>query len=206
MRLEPPPLWQHLLLEQPWPVIVALGVAVVVLTVLAQRHRRRGLRIAAWGLAVLAGGIYAVAWQVTTDREQLLEATEALVAATESPMDPEAFAARWLGDNAVLTGADGEPWLDRDAIERTLRSAHRRYTIEQHATRRLDAATGRPGLGRSVVELSTQAGGGRMGAFGPVRTEWDLRWKQNEHGEWRVYEIRWVRFRDRQPNRNLLPP
>ena len=203
MRLADPPLWQYLLFEQPWPLVIALGAMAVVLTVVAQRRDSRAIRMVAWSLAIGAGVVYALAWQVTTDRQRLLHATEALVLSTESPMDVEHLAGTWLSDQTTLIGPGGEPWLDREAIERQLRTADQRHAIEQQSIRRLGAEVTQPGYGRSIVEVSTQAGGGTRG-FGPLRTEWDLYWQADEHGQWRVQEIHWVSFRNQPPERRLL--
>lgn len=211
MSLPDPPLWQYLLLEQPWPVMIALGVGAAVLSVAARRRRlegRRGglgLRVAAWAAAIAAGGVYGVASSIVTEREQLLDQTRQVVAATQSPIDVAAVLERWLGEDAALVGPGGEKWLDRSQIEQTLAGLERRRQIERHDIRGLDAGIVRAGQGRSHVELSTRLVGGPR-AYGPLHSVWELEWirDEDEQRTWRLRDVRWVSFRGQPAEHYLL--
>lgn len=197
MNLSPPPMWQSLLLESPLPLVIALVAVAVTLRVMARRGGRPGPRLnyAALGALILAMVVFAAAHLVVTGREALIARTEALAAAT-SPLDRNALG-DLIANGAVVTGPQGQPWLDYDSIRPELERTLERFPIEGHGVRGVAAETTKGSRGRSVLDLSTQVRSEYFG--GPVRSEWGLMWEKQSDGVWRVVEIRWLRFQGQDP-------
>src|SRR5690606_7680261 len=77
---DPPPL-EWLLLEQPWPLAVALALAGVIgFTLLSRRGRPAAAMAAALACFAAAAGLWGLATSVATERERMAEATRQLVA------------------------------------------------------------------------------------------------------------------------------
>lgn len=195
-----PPLMQRLLLEQPWPAAIALLAVAVGLTMAGRRRKQRGLRLVAWVLAILAGGIVGLAWQVQTPREHIIDRTHQLLAATEAPLDMDSLD-NWLEPGAVVTGPDGSVWMQREQIDQRLQWIDRRRAVDAHEIRRLEAMADRSGYGRVGLELGTSLQ--RASRYGPIRTTWQLHWRRDDNGQWRVYEIECVSLHGRDPDRYM---
>lgn len=200
MQLSPPPLWQAWLFENPWPLVVALLAAAVVLRVVSTRREtpwRGRLGWAALGAVLLAGGVYLSTAIVETDRERLIDRTRQLVAAT-APIDAGALDGL-IARGAVVAGPDGSPWVVYDDIRDELEAAVQRHGGFDHAIRGLAAEAVNKARGRSLLSLSTTTGD--LGV--PIRTRWLITWRREGDGRWRVMEIRWLEFRGRPPTRGL---
>lgn len=195
--LPSPPLLERFLFEQPLLPVVVLAVLAIVAAIAFARlgQRRRGLLVAGV-LAVLAGGVYATAFMVTTQRERLLEQTEALIGATAT-LDSAALQ-RLLTDDARLpTSGDiarVQPSVDgRDEIIDLAELRLRGQTqISDWRIRDRQATIDGPNVARTLI---------RVGVDGDTfsRTHyswWRLDWEKGADGQWRCYTIdpRWIQF------------
>ncbi|MFA9477024.1 DUF4440 domain-containing protein [Phycisphaerales bacterium AB-hyl4] len=197
--IAPPPLWEHLLLERPWPLVVALLVGAILIRYVARQRRQPVMGHVALGLAIAAGGVLALAWTVTTDRQLLERHTRQLVAATESPGDFSVID-RLLAPDAVLTGPDGDVWMNLSAIRNQLEQAIDRYTIDDQIIRDIGAEVTGDNRARSAFDLRTYSG---AQAGLPTRSTWTLHWRRGDDGEWRITRVQWDSFMDRPPSRSL---
>ena len=117
MDVPAPPLWQSLLLEQPWPLAVVLLLAAIVVT---------------------------LAYTVETGREAVERRTLELVR-TASPVDASALAGL-LARDVVIAGPTGDVVIEGEAVHEQIVTAHDRYGVADHRVRDLDAwASGQQG-------------------------------------------------------------
>lgn len=183
----------ELFLENPWPLVIALlGVSAVLRTV-GKRHDQPRAVSASWLALLLGVGVYVTATLVNTDRETLIERTEAFVAAT-SPADEAALTAL-LADRAVLMGPGGDVWEDLSGafIARELRE----HEVQENQMRAVDAGSNRPGFGLSTMDVSS-----RLSRY-PMRTQWEVQWQKDPQGQWRITGLKWLSFNQQDPSPNL---
>jgi len=194
MSIAPPPWWENLLLERPWPVVIALGWAAAVLAVAAYRRLSRRLAWAAIAAILLALTVGLLAWLVETDRESLIERTRQLVAHT-TPLDVQKVNA-CFDSHASLIGPGGEVWLTHDTMLLSLKSAAKRRALHQQNIRRLAAEILNADRGRTELALTTWVG--EQGEF-PIPTTWLLTWQRGTDGQWRIVTIQWLLMRGQPP-------
>jgi hypothetical protein len=195
MALPDPPILEHWLLEQPWPVAAALAGVGLVLLFHGWRRRRRGVMIVGGAALLLSAGVLILAAAVTTTRELLITRTQDLIAAT-TPLDV-ARLQTFFEPNATLAGPDGGTWLEFDALFEELRKATKRYAVQGQAIRELAAQEQGERLGQTELDLRTTLGGG----FGdrPVATRWLFTWAQGPNGQWHVRQVRWLKLNAMDP-------
>ncbi len=200
MQLDSPSLFDVLLFESPWAVMIVCLVAALILFMSGQRRQKTGLLIAGFVAVAIAGGVYLLSNLVTTDREQLMTNTRNLVQAT-APLD-SAVLNRLVDLNAVVTGPNGGVWVNAGDVLPRLNSVANRRAIASQSIRYLDAIAHEGNWGESVVTVHTEAGTGS----GQVNTGWRLRWERNgDDGAWRVVDIRWMRFNGVETPQSILP-
>jgi hypothetical protein len=200
MNLDPPPMLENLFLESPWAVMAVCLIAVVVLLIVWRQNQKKILALLALVPLVLAGGVWLLAGAVTTDREQLIQDTQDLVAAT-SPLDPAALD-RLIDPTATVSGPDGSVWLNANQLRPRLRSALSRVSLNDQRTRSIQAIAHDTGWGESTVIVRSDFSGGA-----PLNTGWHLSWHREPgtNGAWRVVEIRWLRFQGQEVQRGMMP-
>jgi hypothetical protein len=174
-------LWSHLLFESPWPAVGGLIGVWAVLRVLAARRQRIKLRVAAVVALGLAAGLAALAWAVTTDREQVAAQTEALVAATD-PVDRGRLD-KLIQPDAPVTIEAGPTLM----VYRLMGPALDRLEVASQSTRQLDAGVAKAQEAVSEVKLLTRLN--RPVAPQPVPSTWRFHWTADDQGAWRVSKI-----------------
>jgi hypothetical protein len=206
MPVEQAPFWQKLLLEQPLPLVVALGVGgLVILWAGFQRRQRRVMLTGAVAVG-LAAGLWLVALVVATPREQVHERTRLLLeraAPTGEPAEVDIDALRQLfTSGAVLlhpTRGHGIP------VTELLDAAARFGTLSRIDRHRLSAFSGglRPdGQVSSVIDVTSF--GGQVGV--PRPTRWRLTWRLGDDGAWRISRVEWLDHpHGLSPNPAVLP-
>ncbi|MEX1016060.1 MAG: hypothetical protein WDZ31_04870 [Phycisphaeraceae bacterium] len=195
MNLQPPPLWEHLLLERPWPLVVALLVGAILLRYVARQRNQPVVGHVALGLALVAGGVFALAWSVTTDRQQIERHTRDLVQATVTPADFDVID-RLLSPDVVLVGPDGDVWLEAGPLRRQLETVVDRYGIDDQIIRDFGVETTGDHTGRSAIDLRTYS----PGMVAP--SVWTLHWRRTgDDTPWRVVRIQWNEFMGNDPPR-----
>ncbi len=187
MLIASSPLWQNLLLEDPWPLALTFAVVAGVLVFLGiQRADKRLLRLAGIA-AVLAAGVFILAGTVTTTRETILAATEKLVGHT-APLDVPAFRAM-VDPQVIVTveSARGAQSLAGDAVFSRLESTVKSTAIEKQTTLAIDAELRGKDHAVSSFDVRTDVRGGPR-----FITRWVLTWRRQADGDWRVTEVRWL--------------
>jgi hypothetical protein len=215
MNLDPPPILEHLFLESPWAVtgVLLAGALTVVLISRLRLNKIKGLCVLAMlGLAV---GVFVLAKAVTTDRERLILNTRQLVSAT-GPLDP-AELDRLIDPRATVSGSDGTVWLNYDQVRPRLKRVVGKYGVRSQRVREVQAIAHDGGWGESTVIVRTEA----SGSSGiPINTGWHLTWEKTQtpqessggksggesgDGNWRVVDIRWMRFNGQEVTQGMLP-
>jgi len=183
----------ELLLENPWPVVVAMLAVSAVLRTVGKRQDQPKAVSASW-LALLVGlGVYVTATLVDTDREQLIDRTQAFVAAT-SPADEAALTAL-LADRAVLMGPGGDVWDDLTGA--FIAEELREHNVQDNTMRAVNASAIRRGVGLSTLGVSS-----RLGGY-PMRTQWEIQWQKDPQSRWRITGMKWLSFNQQDPSPNL---
>lgn len=189
-----PPLLSSLLLENPWPLMVALAAVAVGMYLVAGRRDDRRLRMLTAVPLVLAGGVYGLASAVTTDREQLEANTLALAEAVTEPFDLETLKALTTEDARLLR------W-NREQLIAIARAAADRVTLDGYTVTNLMVEPPSEQYGRTYIAALGRAATRRGG--GSFRTRWMLRWRRGEDGKWRLSEVEKVHVNNRSADRIL---
>jgi hypothetical protein len=184
------PFVERMLFEEPVGLVSGLVLLAVVLWVVFNRRgkARQGAALAT-GAMVLVGGVWLLAHSVKTEREQMAEATVALVDAT-ARVDTAAMARILASDAHLNTGysipdvsavRDG---LDREGIIAAAERALERHPIKDHSVKEVQAESLGPGSGRTQVRVLAT-----LEAFGfPHTSWWRIRWRR-EGEVWRAVAI-----------------
>lgn len=200
LALSPSGILEQLFFERPWPVIVGLLVAGLIFRVLARQRANGRLLVAALAMVGLAGGVYALAWLVTTDREHVQELTRQLVNATEGGVDMQALD-ELLAAEAVLERHDGAVWL-RFAEERDqIQALAERHAIRDHRISRVNVHLAETDT--ATVDLHLRSELDRQAGV-PIPTRWSLTW-QRDNDRWQVTRARWSEIRGRSPDEGVAP-
>lgn len=194
MPLQPPPTFENLLLEQPWPLVLALVAAAGVLFWLGRQRSEKRMKVIAGAAIVMAGVVLALASFVTTNREHLRARTQDLIALTAPFNAPEVRS--YFDDRALLTGPGGEAWFNITQLMEKVHSVVHHYSITGHSIHELQAASKSGGDdGQSYARLRTMVAGR------PMDTEWLITWKRGSDGVWRVVIVQWLTINNEQPGR-----
>lgn len=189
-----PPLLQHYLFENPWPLAVTLVCVAAVLRVVARRHEKPRLGYAALGVLLLGGAVIAAGFLVTTRRERLITLTEAFVHAT-APADLDAVFAV-LRDDSVLTDPGGRPWAEAGEVRERIERGLEQYPMEGHGFSLIAAESASADIGRVHFSVSTQ--------FTDLpykhQTVWLAVWRRDRAGDaWYIADLRWIRWNGQEP-------
>ncbi len=180
MTLNQPPLWEYLLLEEPFDLVLALGLPMVLILLLAIYWRRKNpALVAAAGLAV-AMGVYLLAAVVVTDREQLLDQTKTLIAATK-PLNWPVIDGM-VSPQVIITKSDGQSWMSRQQMQVSLQN----YDVVGHDIVAIDAGITESGTGISMCELHSRF---KIEPRAVCVSSWQLTWRKLHDASWEVVEI-----------------
>lgn len=199
MTPQDPPWLSHLFFEQPTPLIMALGLAGLILLWHGNRRLNRRVMAAGAGCFLLAGASWLLAWAVVTPREQVIENTRALVAHT-APLNLPAVRALF-DPAATLTNAKGEHWLRFEQIFARLEAVARTYALASNELAGVAAEATSSTRGLAEIEVRSTLGG-EYGQL-PVQTRWLLHWEKGVDGRWRVVEVQWLRIGNVEPSRGM---
>ena len=200
MNLDPPPMLEHLFLESPWPVMAVCAVACGVLLFIWTQRRRRKFGLFSLVPILIAVGVWFLAGSVTTEREQLIQDTRDLIAAT-APLD-WAVLDRLMDPSVTVSGPDGSIWLASGQLRPRLDSALSRVNVNSQRPRGIQAIAHDTGWGESTVTVRTDPAGSN-----PINTGWRLTWHRGpgDDDAWRVVDIRWLRFQGLEVQRGMMP-
>lgn len=181
--LPSPPVWERYILEQPWPMVALLGIAMVVVFLKAS-GKARTLVPPLLGLAAI--GVYVASTLVTTANEQIRESTRRLVDAVVG-MNTTAVSAE-LDASAQLFSHWHNSGVDKDAI---LAEVERRFksggenAIKEHDIIELSSSRDGTRVGRSLVKVRVVSAMGNV----PVFSWWLLDYQRASDGRWLVVQI-----------------
>lgn len=194
VHIPPPPLLQHLFLEQPWPVVIVLVGLAAIFRVVGRRRNKPWMNRVSLGTVVLAIGVYVLAWQVTTGREQLMAQTQQLIDATVKPLRMATLSSM-IGPNTPIVNANHHLIARFGQVHHTLHA----YPINGQSVTNLSAtANGNTGLSRFSVTTRFKVVGV------PLPSTWALAWRRDKRGRWRVTRIYWLKLRGQTPP-NRIP-
>ncbi len=179
-----PGLLTRYLLENPWPLALALAAAAVVLFKLAQDRDDRRLLGASAGCLLGGALVWLVATLVTTAGEHGRRIVTEFVAAAVAG-DGTAMRARLAPDASLHLGGLTAPGLDRSELDRALSVLEDRHRVESNTVTRMRAA----GVGgdAAVVELGCITT--TRSSLGPVPSSWSLRVERQPDGAWLIRRI-----------------
>jgi hypothetical protein len=195
-----PPLFEHLLLENPWPLVIVLICGAAVLRVIARRHEKRAFNLAALVTLLLAGGIIALAHLVHTPRERVTAATHELLDAT-ADNDP-ATIERLLDPRIVLADEGGNVRISVGELRPRLDRALEKFPLASQRAKDLAVEVRGKDVASAYLALRT---GFTDNAYPPAHTQWRLEWRCGDDGVWRLVEVRWLRWMGRTPPWHGLP-
>ncbi len=184
MQLANPPIIEHLLLENPWPVGLACAAVGLTLLWVGRQRMQRNLKIAGLVLLLLSAAVFGAAGLVTTTRELLTASTHQLIQST-APLEMSAFRSH-VHAHAILQGPDGETWIRGENIFEGLEQAVRRYPFERQVELDVQAESGGEGPARTLVDVRTDT------KTHPLVTRWLLRWAKQSDGRWQVVSVQWL--------------
>gem|GEM_PF-5627446 len=195
MPIPETPLWQSLLLESPWPLCLALGLAGVIGLAVGQVTGKKAAWYAAAGLLVAAAGVWGLAAGVQTDKEKVAQLTRSILMDTEGDFDRASFESKLAAD-AVLTDDIGRPWLRRIAWMLAFDTAINAAGVESHHVHKLEAGAAD---GQAVVALNLIT---RTNAAGPSlhKSQWTLIWSQDGNGQWKLKELSCIGYNGHAPS------
>ena len=195
-----PPFFEHLIFENPLPLVIVLSVAAVAVLLVNRGRLSRRTVVGVGMLVALAGLSFAVSRWVQTDREQLMAAARRLV---EHALADDLTAMGAMFDPiAVLKGPGGRVWVPAVMVFTTMQRVDQKYVLGTHKLRDLDAEIRCESHGLTLLKVTSVVG---ADASRPHRTVWELAWRRNEEGRWRIKEARWLKLDGLDPAIDLLP-
>lgn len=197
---------QHLLLESPAPLLIALLAVAVGFFVMGNRLKRTALFLASLVMLLLTLAIALVAWRIQTPREQAQTATRQLLQAT-CPLDLNAMR-KMVAPSAEVTNPAGEMIVPAnrliDVLDRTVKA----YPISTQTILEMQSSylhADDQEHSPVTVQLTLRTGLGTSGA--PTTTRWQLTWTPPASAAtaWQLEKIQWTSIMDRSPTASLLP-
>ena len=186
-------MFEHLLLEQPLPVIGLFAVVGLILLFQNRRRTDQKLLVMAGGLLVATSAVYGLAATVKTQRESLADQTDYL-GKWATPKTMEQFRELFL-PHAILVGPDGVTWMQLKEMFTTLETTSKKYRVRKQSVRQIHPEVNQRGIGRSFLAVHTTL---QMSGQA-VNTEWMITWKLAADGAWKVQKLQWLEFQNRKP-------
>lgn len=183
---------QSLWFENAWPIVVGLVIVWATLRLVGARLRGgerdemgRRMRVASWGVLVVAVLVLAVEWYVVTPGERVESAMHELLAAVEEEdwdrfdeLTAEDATGRYLGVEFTRAGIDNQ--LENVEVgDITLLSKDVAYFPQQN-----EAITS--------VRLRVRISGeweGLEGIAGLDVSTWSIQWRQRADGSWEAFRF-----------------
>ncbi len=192
--LPQPPVWQQMLLERPAAAAGLLVIAAILTVVVLNRREqfRRGLLIGSL-LMVAAIVVFTVATLVQTNHEAVRRSTGQIIAAAASGQVAEAD--ELLAEDAKLHLAGmGAFSLSRDELLAAIEMLDREVGVSDFGILDRTATVDSQNAARSrvVVRVNIREGG-------PTFSSWELSWRRDADGVWRVTRFQCDQVNGRDP-------
>ncbi|HRQ71889.1 MAG TPA: hypothetical protein PLU35_02550 [Phycisphaerales bacterium] len=181
-----PPIVQHLLLESPLPLAIALLTAGAIAAIAFHRRARtKHAGLAAGGALLATAALLALAALVETPRERVIERTRLLVDAV-ARADARALDDMLAADCLVTFDRAPGGWEKPETINWIADNLRGRYTVSQHEVTGVQAQIGpQRGLARTRPSVRvTPDITGRPHGFVCLIT-----WREDPDGAWRALRI-----------------
>jgi len=192
-------LWTRYVLENPWPLSVALILAAAWLTWSGLREGlgrrlRAGMALAIVGFAILITGLL-----VVTSGEHSRVVTEALV---EAAVKHDSIAANALfADDAEMSlGSPSNPAYGRTVIDELLYKLPSIPPIESNSITMLRAYSESSSMAMVHLACWTTLASG----LGPTPSQWVLRVERQADGSWRISHLTCVSVASQPPQMESL--
>lgn len=180
-QLPAPPEIQHWLFERPLTSgLVLLAIALIAVVGGRAQGRARYGRLVGAGIGALAGLVVLVSLLVTTDREKVHAATEAVMQAIRTGDAPGAEP--FFADAVTFIAAGGAASVEKPWIMDTVDLFPDQLQIEGVKAPQRRVSVDGEGLARSQLQVR----GGPSGATANL-TWWQFSWRRAEDGQWQIH-------------------
>lgn len=192
-------IWTHYVLENPWPLSVALILAAAWLTWSGLREGLTGRLRAAAVLAIIGFSILATGLLVVTSGEHSRALVEALVDAAVKH-DSIAASAMFTDHAEISLGSPSNPAFGRSVIDEILNNLPNSPAIESNSITMLRAYSESSNAATVHMACWTTLATG----LGPMPSQWVLRVERQADGSWKIAHLTCVSVANRAPQMELL--
>lgn len=184
-------------LENPYPLTIALALIALALGWLGLTDNRRPLIAIAVICALVAAGVLITGMTVTTSGEHARRITRQFVNAVVAN-DLNTAMALMTPDASLAVGSPQNPGRDRQFIHGRLADLSQRYPIQSNTITTLRSYS-QPN-DAAIVHLAcrTSAGG-----YGPTPSQWVLHIHRDADGQWRIRRLTAISIALRRPDPGL---
>ncbi|MBI1335808.1 MAG: hypothetical protein GC164_02470 [Phycisphaera sp.] len=202
INLPPPPMVEHLVLEEPLALTVSLLIVGFVMFLVGRQRGAKGPKRVAGVCALLAVGVYGLGTFVTTQRERVTQITRGLVAST-CPVDMTRFRG-FFDPGAELVGPTGETWMTFEGMPEKVEETAKRMGIKEQNIRDIQAQVLSDGHAQTLLRVTTKLD--ESNGLSTLPTTWLLTWEIKtepgaSHGQWRIVTVQWLRMGLNEPPR-----
>lgn len=177
------PLIERILLDNPWPTVVAmLLVGVVGFLILNQRGRAKHGLVVFGAALVAAAGAFVCAMVVETDREAMKRRSRELIGAV-ARVEVESLEELLDGDMELNVTQVGRGVGKEQTIASVRRYLGSVYPVREHTILELQSTLDGPRLGRTQVRVRVTSDVGVLPSW------WRVDWLRDTDGTWRARRI-----------------
>jgi hypothetical protein len=187
-------LFTRYVLENPYPLSIGLGIAMLVLIVVGLREGRKPPLLAGAGCAIAGVLVFLISTLVTTAGEHGEAVTREFVERVVEG-DTNGAVALLSPDVSLTIRSPNNPGQGLDFFQRRLVSLHGQYTITDNRITTLrgyshDADT-------AIVQLSCRTD--VTAGYGPTPSSWQLRVERQPNDQWLITQITALSIAGREP-------
>lgn len=196
----PPPdvgFFTRYVLENPYPLVIALALIAAVLVWIGLRDGRTKLLKVAAAIGVAAAAVLFTGLSVTTSGEHGERVTRKFVAAVVEN-DLQSAMGLLSPDASLAISSPQNPGRNIDFIRDRFIDLGRRYPIESNRITSLRGYSERPD--RAVVHLACRTA---AGGFGPTPSRWILHVQRDDDGQWHIRQITAISIGAQTPSDRL---
>ncbi len=191
-----PPFFEHLLLEEPLPLVILLAAAGLIILWRARSalQRRRPLLLTGSALLTAAAAIAITGSCIQTGREQIrsgvLRLVQAAATADSATLDALMAPDCRLFTRYQIPGYSGAAaGMDKATILEQVAQTHRVTPITQADPREPQCHLRGPSLGSTQLLVHTVIENQRAGYKFPIDSWWRVDWSKDPAGQWRASQI-----------------
>jgi len=197
MKLPDPPFFEQLLFERPWPVILILVLFTVAFLFSRRTNLSRNTLICSGMMITVALAIFLTSRVVTTDREQIIAASQKLVKDIENG-DVKALR-KTIDSHAIFSGPRGDKWFTGEEVFQMFSQITQNLQMENNLTGEIQSQFIPASNGKSLINVQSKTDQYKFNAH----TRWLITWRRDRDGAWHALELQWLRVNGRNPSRDL---